>query len=233
MSTPYYDRSHLAAFSTIGRARPELARQFFAWYGAAFAPGALGARDKALAALAVAHVVQCPYCIDAYTSGSLEKGADRAQLSEAVHLAAACRASSTLDYARQALDQAAHLELRSAVAPPSAYFDRAQLGERPAPGAQPGLDRAMAGWFDEALAEGALELETKAAILVACAHALQCPYTIHRATDRALDAGLDTAALIEAVHVAAAIRGGASLIHGLQMLDRADARWMGPRDSEP
>jgi AhpD family alkylhydroperoxidase len=43
---------------------------------AVFAEGALSAREKALIALGVAHAVQCPYCIDAYTSDCLKKGAD-------------------------------------------------------------------------------------------------------------------------------------------------------------
>jgi 4-carboxymuconolactone decarboxylase len=40
--------------------------------------------------------VQCPYCIDAYSSASLEKGADLEQMTEAVHVAAAIRGGSAL-----------------------------------------------------------------------------------------------------------------------------------------
>jgi alkylhydroperoxidase/carboxymuconolactone decarboxylase family protein len=47
-------------------------------------------------ALAVAHAVQCPYCIDAYTTGSLEKGATPEQMTEAVHVAAAIRGGASL-----------------------------------------------------------------------------------------------------------------------------------------
>ena len=43
------------------------------YYEAVFAEGALTEREKALIALAVAHTVQCPYCIDAYTQASLER----------------------------------------------------------------------------------------------------------------------------------------------------------------
>ncbi|MEZ5284722.1 MAG: carboxymuconolactone decarboxylase family protein [Vicinamibacterales bacterium] len=46
-------------------------------------------------ALAVAHAVQCPYCIDAYGS-SLEKGATPDQMTEAVHVAAAIRGGASL-----------------------------------------------------------------------------------------------------------------------------------------
>ena len=86
------------AFGTreIGKDAPELAEKFFAWYNAVFAEGALSEREKSLIALAVAHAVQCPYCIDAYTSGSLEKGATPEQMTEAVHVAAAIRGGASL-----------------------------------------------------------------------------------------------------------------------------------------
>ena len=63
----YYAPEHLGQFGSIAQGSPELAEKFFAWYNAVFAEGALGEREKALIALGVAHAVQCPYCIDAYT----------------------------------------------------------------------------------------------------------------------------------------------------------------------
>ncbi|MGH8638899.1 MAG: arsenosugar biosynthesis-associated peroxidase-like protein [Burkholderiales bacterium] len=77
MADDYYDRDDLARFSEIGKNSPDLAAKFFDWYGAVFADGALSAREKSIIALAVAHAVQCPYCIDAYSRDALEKGADR------------------------------------------------------------------------------------------------------------------------------------------------------------
>ena len=92
----YYDARDLPRFGEIGAHRPELAEKFFAWYGAVFEEGALSAREKSLIALAVAHAIQCPYCIDAYSKGALEKGADLEQLTEAVHVAAAIRGGASL-----------------------------------------------------------------------------------------------------------------------------------------
>jgi len=92
----YYDPGDLARFSDIGRNAPDLARKFFEWYNAVFADGALSAREKSLIALAVAHAVQCPYCIDAYSRDALEKGGDLDQMTEAVHVAAAIRGGATL-----------------------------------------------------------------------------------------------------------------------------------------
>ncbi len=76
----YYNPEDLAKFGTIGEKASELAEKFFAYYNAVFEEGALTAREKSLIALAVAHTVQCPYCIDAYTNDCLDKGVSEEQL---------------------------------------------------------------------------------------------------------------------------------------------------------
>src|SRR6266545_2575453 len=96
MSEHYYQPADLAHFPDIGKNAPELAKKFFEWYGAVFKDGALTAREKSLIALAVAHAVQCPYCIDAYSKDALEKGSDLDQMTEAVHVAAAIRGGASL-----------------------------------------------------------------------------------------------------------------------------------------
>lgn len=93
---PYFHSHDLAKFPEMGKNAPELARKFFDWYGAVFAEGALSVREKSLIALAVAHAVQCPYCIDAYSKDALEKGSDLDQMTEAVHVAAAIRGGASL-----------------------------------------------------------------------------------------------------------------------------------------
>jgi alkylhydroperoxidase/carboxymuconolactone decarboxylase family protein len=92
----YYHPPDLAKFPEIGANAPELAKKFFEYYGAVFQDGALTAREKSLIALGVAHAVQCPYCIDAYTQDTLAKGCDLEQLTEAVHVAAAIKGGSAL-----------------------------------------------------------------------------------------------------------------------------------------
>ncbi len=92
----YYRSEDLGKFAEIGRDAPELAEKFFGWYESVFAEGALSAREKALIALAVAHSEQCPYCIDAYTRSCLEQGSNPAQMTEAVHVAAAIKGGAAL-----------------------------------------------------------------------------------------------------------------------------------------
>lgn len=92
----YYNPADLPRFDQVGTEAPQLWAKFQQWYGEVFKPGALSAREKSLIALAVAHAVQCPYCIEAYTRDSLEKGADLGQMTEAVHVAAAIKGGSAL-----------------------------------------------------------------------------------------------------------------------------------------
>jgi 4-carboxymuconolactone decarboxylase len=92
----YYTPDDLPKFEQIGKDAPELAKKFFDYYQAVFSEGELTEREKALIALAVAHAVQCPYCIDAYTRACLEKGSNPAEMTEAVHVAVAIRGGASL-----------------------------------------------------------------------------------------------------------------------------------------
>lgn len=92
----YYNPADLAKFGDIGKDAPELAKKFFDYYGAVFSEGALTEREKALIGLAVAHAVQCPYCIDAYTNSCLEKGSNLEEMTEAVHVTNAIRGGASL-----------------------------------------------------------------------------------------------------------------------------------------
>jgi 4-carboxymuconolactone decarboxylase len=96
MTDSYYHAHDLPRFGEMGREREDLWAKFLDYYNSVFAEGALTVREKALIALGVAHAVQCPYCIDAYTQASLANGADREQLTEAVHVACAIRGGASL-----------------------------------------------------------------------------------------------------------------------------------------
>ena len=107
----YYNPEDLAKFGTMGEEAPQLWDSFMQYYGGAFAEGALTAREKSLIALAVAHAVQCPYCIDSYTQDCLSKGVDEEQMTEAVHVAAAIRGGATLVHGVQMKNIVKKLEL--------------------------------------------------------------------------------------------------------------------------
>lgn len=105
MDQTYFNPADLKKFENITEFQKEYGDKFFDWYGTVFQEGALTAREKSLIALAVAHTVQCPYCIDAYTSTCLSKGADEEQMMEAVHVAAAIKSGATLVNSVQMMNQ--------------------------------------------------------------------------------------------------------------------------------
>ncbi|MCE7056716.1 arsenosugar biosynthesis-associated peroxidase-like protein [Algoriphagus sp. AGSA1] len=107
----YYNPEDLKNFSKISEFQKPLADKFFEYYGEVFAEGALTAREKSLIALAVAHTIQCPYCIDAYTTDTMEKGCDEEQMMEAVHVAAAIRGGASLVHATQMMNKAKEISM--------------------------------------------------------------------------------------------------------------------------
>ncbi len=107
----YYDSDDLARFAEIGKDAPEMARKFFDYYATVFADGALSEREKSLIALAVAHAVQCPYCIDAYTTACLEKGSNLEEMTEALHVVTAIRGGASLVHGVQMRTVAEKLSL--------------------------------------------------------------------------------------------------------------------------
>ena len=111
MEHTYYNPDDLKKFGSIGEWEGNLATKFFDWYGATFADGSLSAKEKSLIALAVAHAVQCPYCIDAYSSDAFEKGYSEAQMMEAVHIAAAIKGGAALVHGVQMMNKVKEISM--------------------------------------------------------------------------------------------------------------------------
>jgi 4-carboxymuconolactone decarboxylase len=107
----YYHPADLGKFAEIGKGNAELWEKFMSYYSAVFAQGTLSEREKALIALGVAHAVQCPYCIDAYTQACLEKGSNVEEMTEAVHVACAIRGGASLVHGVQMRNVAAKLSM--------------------------------------------------------------------------------------------------------------------------
>ncbi|MCH8029277.1 MAG: carboxymuconolactone decarboxylase family protein [Candidatus Dadabacteria bacterium] len=82
------------------------------------------------------------------------------------------------------------------------------------------LAQKFFSYYNSVFEDGALSVREKALIALAVSHAVQCPYCIDAYTKESLRQGADLEQMTEAVHVSTAIRGGASLVHGLQMLEQ-------------
>lgn len=107
----YYDPEDLKKFGNIGKFNKKLADKFFDYYGSVFEEGALTKREKSLIALAVAHTIQCPYCIDAYTTESLETGSNEEEMMEAIHVAGAIRGGASLVHGVQMMNKTDELNM--------------------------------------------------------------------------------------------------------------------------
>lgn len=105
MEKTYYNPDDLQKFGNIGEFQKATADKFFEWYGEVFREGALLEKEKSLIALAVAHVVQCPYCIDAYTTECIKNGWTEGQMMEAVHVGAAIRGGAVLAHSVQMMNK--------------------------------------------------------------------------------------------------------------------------------
>ncbi len=81
-------------------------------------------------------------------------------------------------------------------------------------------------WYGEVFQDGALSAKEKALIALAVSHAVQCPYCIDAYTEESLKLGFSKEQMMESVHVAGAIRGGATLVHGVQMMNKVNKQEM-------
>ncbi len=98
------------------------------------------------------------------------------------------------------------------------YYDPDDLNKFEEIGKEaPDLAKKFFDYYGAVFAEGELTEREKSLIALAVAQAIQCPYCIDAYTKVCLEKGSNAGEMTEALHVAAAIRGGASLVHGVQM----------------
>ena len=98
------------------------------------------------------------------------------------------------------------------------YYDPKDLAHFPEIGEHaPELAKKFFDYYGAVFADGALTAREKSLIALGVALALQCPYCIDSFTRDGLSKGCDEEQLTEVAHVAAALRGGASLVHGMQV----------------
>ncbi|MBI3767710.1 MAG: carboxymuconolactone decarboxylase family protein [Deltaproteobacteria bacterium] len=82
---------------------PEAYRAFLEFDGKVFAEGALPVKTKELIALAVAHITQCPWCIDAHAKRAVKVGASDAEIGEVIFVAMAMAAGAAWSHGGLAL----------------------------------------------------------------------------------------------------------------------------------
>lgn len=101
------------------------------------------------------------------------------------------------------------------------YYDPADLAKFSADGIGSYAKQAwegFMGYYGPVYADGALSSREKHLIALGVAAALQCPYCIDAHGKSCMELGCDGDQIMEAFHVAASIRAGATLAHGTQAL---------------
>ena len=99
----YYDNNDLNVINEFRSYSPEQFDAFMNWNSKVFCDGALPRKVKELIAIAVAHAVQCPYCIDYHTRYGKEFGVTDAEMAEAIHAASVIRAGAAMWHSIQAI----------------------------------------------------------------------------------------------------------------------------------
>ena len=101
------------------------------------------------------------------------------------------------------------------------YYNSEDLGKFSNVGEfQKNLADKFFSYYGEVFKESELTAREKSLIALAVSHAVQCTYCIDEYSSDAFEKGWSEAQMMEAVHVACAIRGGASLVHGVQMMNK-------------
>lgn len=97
---PQTTRAHAERRHALAPAADDAFRSFST---AVFAEGALDARTKQIIAMAVAHVTQCPWCIEGHVKAARRAGATQEQITEAIWVAAEMRAGAAFAHSIKVL----------------------------------------------------------------------------------------------------------------------------------
>ncbi len=103
MTEAVYHPTNAALAARRKELAPATHQAFEEFSRAVFADGALDRKTKQLIAVAVAHVTQCPYCIDGHTRLANRQGAQPQEIMESIWVAAEMRAGGAYAHSTLAL----------------------------------------------------------------------------------------------------------------------------------
>jgi len=76
-------------FKKMRELAPDAYKAFLEFDAKAFADGAIPSKTKELMAIAIAHITQCPWCIDAHTRKATKLGATEQEIAETIFVSMA------------------------------------------------------------------------------------------------------------------------------------------------
>ena len=108
---------------------------------------------------------------------------------------------------------------------PSSYYRPSDLNRFGEIGrSNPALSGGFFDYYGKVMEDDCLTKREKSLIALAVVHALKCPYCIDSLGNTCLGLGISEAEMMEAVHVAAAMAAGITLVHSTQLLGHIDAK---------
>jgi AhpD family alkylhydroperoxidase len=207
MTNHLYDKKNLENLSKLKELAPEQLQAFAAFNTAVMAEGALNKKEKEIIAVAIAHVTECPYCIDSHTRRAKAEGASLEELVEAVFVVAGVEAGGVVTHSTH-IHNAMDPEADDALYRRSNLKKLIKLNKFAPEGF-----RSYSAFSRTALKDGKLSGKFKEMIAVAVAHATQCPYCIDVHTKNAVKLGCSNEELAETVLVTSALLAGGAYAH--------------------
>lgn len=213
MSNNLYQKDHVKHLGRLKDLAPAQYKAFTDFNAAVFEEGELTKKEKEIIAVAIAHVTECPYCIDAHTKHAKAEGASLEELTEAVFVTAAVEAGGAVTHStnmQNALDSDADDTL----------YERSNLKKIGNLNSRaPTAFKGYSNFNTAAMKAGKLTSKFKEIIAVAVGHATLCPYCIDVHTKNAEKQGATNEELSEAILVTSALLAGGSYAHMANMIE--------------
>jgi AhpD family alkylhydroperoxidase len=212
MSSNLYTKEHTQKLAQLKDLAPEQLKAFNDFNVAVFKEGALTIKEKEIVAVAIAHITQCPYCIESHTKKAKKAGASLEELVEAIFVATAVEAGGVVTHSTH-VHNAKNVDASDVLYARSNLKNLSNLGKF-APEGFKGYSVFSAA----ATKEGKLTAKFKEIIATASGVASQCPYCIDVHTKKAEKLGATSEELAEAIMVTSALRAGGSYAHMANMI---------------
>ena len=100
----FHDVNMKERLKTMRELAPDAYRSFIDFDTKAFKDGAVPVKTKELVALGIAHVTQCPWCIDAHVARATKAGATPAEIAEVTFVSMAMAAGAAWSHGGLALE---------------------------------------------------------------------------------------------------------------------------------
>lgn len=192
LSASFYEKNNEISMKELKKLAPEQHQAFLQFEREIFKPGVLTKKEKEIIAVSIAHITECPYCIDVHTKKAKAAGATLPELVEAIFVVASVEACGIVQE------------------------DEAKKENNPI---FPMNRDAFKNFQQVACKEGALSAKLKEIIAISASYAIKCSSCIKLHTENALKLGVHTEEIEEAICIAAALKAGGAYGHLINLMD--------------